>query len=178
MNNKNKYGDIFKPKLSDIFICDKYLGNIREDISELVEDTFMCSDIGEGDMYKLIALIDTYTCDQNMYNLFINSDELKHLKKFVNLVLNDSEIKNTIRLYQIIKDQRDRIVKGYNEEYNSDCSDTDVDVESERIKNLLNEMKMNGSLVEFVFDSCYDKMIDRMNEAAFKIKSLNKSKIL
>ena len=113
MSSKNKYVNTFKPEFSDIFICDKYLHNIKEDISELVEDTFMCSDIGEGDKYKLIALIDTYTCDQNMYNLFINSDELKHLEKFVNLVLNDSEIKNTIRLYQIIKDQRDRIVAKY-----------------------------------------------------------------
>ena len=172
MSNKNKY-DTFKPKLSDIFICDKYLHNIREDISELVEDTYMCLDIAEGDMYKLISLIDTYTCDQNMYNLFINSDELKHLEKSVNLVLNDSEIKNTIRLYQIIKDQRDRIVKGYKDEYNSECGDTDVDVNSERVKNLLNEMKMNGILD--VFGSCNDRVIDRMNEAAFKIKSLNKS---
>lgn len=105
----------FKPKLSDVFICDKYLHNLREDISDIVEDAYMCIDITEGDMYKLISLIDTYTCDQDMYNLFINSDELKHLKKSVNLVLNDDEIKNTIRVYQILKDQRERIVAMYKE---------------------------------------------------------------
>lgn len=127
MSNKDKYGDnynyaitkmgddSFKPKLSDIFICDKYLHNIRDDIAELVEDTYMYIDIAEGDMYKLISLIDTYTCDQDMYNLFINSDELKHLKKSVNLVLNDDEIKNIIRVYQILKDQRERIVAKYKE---------------------------------------------------------------
>lgn len=111
MNNKNKYGDIFKPELNDIFICDTYLHNIRDDISELVKDTFMCIDIAEGDRYKLISLIDLYVCDRIMYNVCIKSDELKHLEKSVNLVLNDSEIKNSIRLYQIIKDQRGRIVK-------------------------------------------------------------------
>lgn len=100
----------FKPELGDILICDKYLHNIREDISELVEDTFICIDIDESDKYKLTSLIDTYACDQDMYGKFINSDELKHLEKYANLVLNDIEIKNTIRLYQILKDQRDRIV--------------------------------------------------------------------
>lgn len=103
--------DSFTPTLSDIFICDKYLHNIRDDISELVKDIFMCIDIAEGDMYKLISLIDLYVCDRIMYKVCIKSDELKHLEKSVNLVLNDSEIKNTIRLYQILKDQRGRIVK-------------------------------------------------------------------
>lgn len=103
--------DSFTPTLNDIFICDKYLHNIRDDISELVKDTFMCIDIAEDDRYKLISLIDLYVCDRIMYNICIKSDELKHLEKSVNLVLNDSEIKNTIRLYQIIKDQRGRIVK-------------------------------------------------------------------
>lgn len=101
----------FNPTLSDIFICDKYLRNIRDDISELVEDSSLNLDIEEGDMYILTSLVDLYVRDRIMYNVCKNSDEFKHFKKCVNSVLNDIEIKNAIRIYQMLKEQRGLIVK-------------------------------------------------------------------
>ena len=100
----------FTPTLNDIFICDKYLRNIRDDISELVEDSSSNLDIEEGDMYILTSLVDLYVRDRIMYNVCMNSDEFKHLKKCVNSVLNDIEIKNAIRIYQMLKEQRGLIV--------------------------------------------------------------------
>lgn len=100
----------FELDLSDVFICDEYLRRIRDEISGIVKGNFMCVDITSIDEPKLIALIDMYVCDRDMYDKFINSDDLGRLKKAANTMLSNDKIKRAMRAYHIVKIQREHII--------------------------------------------------------------------
>ena len=92
----------FEIDLSDVFICDEYLRRIRDEISGIVKGNFMYVDITSIDEPKLIALIDMYVCDQDMYDKFINSDDLGRLKKAANTMLSNDKIKRAMRAIRVV----------------------------------------------------------------------------